>query len=457
MSWRRGSTVPMEFEYDNQRGPVDQNSPFLSGVNNNHPGKKRPHSVLDSPAKSGFATPNRPQLREPNSQHWLFSQPDGKPLPAVPSHVQDPKLWEPRTPVSIADFSSGGETPNTPTLNEDSEATPDTGLRGKMSRMMSNDSGKESPKKRRESWLSKMFSSSPSPAKGGSRQHYSHKAENRVMKRRSKNRGLIRREEYESDDEGSKSRRGKKKSSKQDGTSVPPDQQPGMVANLGSFFSYIESHPYLPSILSFYLQLLLNCFLVFGAIYILYCFWHSVTDEVNIQAQKKMVEIMAEIATCAKNYRENKCDPKMRIPAMENLCSNWESCMQRDPKKVARASVTAKTFAMIFNSFVEEFSYKSMIFTGIVIFGGFNISNWAFGLFRSKHSPHHHDSFSYPPPPATPQRFPSNGFIDQQGYFTPYGSMNANMIAQASQGMPALPIEEAGEENRSPAKKLLFR
>jgi hypothetical protein len=35
--------------------------------------------------------------------------------------------------------------------------------------------------------------------------------------------------------------------------------------------------------------------------------------------------------------------------------------MNRDAKKVARASVTAKTFAKIFNSFVEEFSYKSMV------------------------------------------------------------------------------------------------
>jgi hypothetical protein len=70
---------------------------------------------------------------------------------------------------------------------------------------------------------------------------------------------------------------------------------------------------------------------------------------------------MVEIAACATEYNRNRCRPEEVVPAMEKACGVWETCMNRDPKKVARASVTAKTFAMIFNSFVEEFSYKSMV------------------------------------------------------------------------------------------------
>jgi hypothetical protein len=83
--------------------------------------------------------------------------------------------------------------------------------------------------------------------------------------------------------------------------------------------------------------------------------------DVDIESSKHASEVMVEIAACALEYNRNRCRPEEVVPAMEKACGVWETCMNRDPKKVARATVTAKTFAMIFNSFVEEFSYKSMV------------------------------------------------------------------------------------------------
>lgn len=37
MARSRGSTTPMDFEWDNSQGPIDENSPFITGV----PAKKR--------------------------------------------------------------------------------------------------------------------------------------------------------------------------------------------------------------------------------------------------------------------------------------------------------------------------------------------------------------------------------------------------------------------------------
>ncbi|KAF2204998.1 hypothetical protein GQ43DRAFT_460306 [Delitschia confertaspora ATCC 74209] len=458
MAFRRQSTIPMDFEYDNKQGPVDAQSPFMNIANNT--AKKRPHSVLDSPSKNAFATPDRPHLREPQSQHYLFSQ--TKPLPAVPSRIQNPSLWEPRTPQSTVDFSSGGETPNT--LHEDSEATPDTGLRNRMSRMLtntSNDSGRTSPKKssRRESFFGSLFTRSP--GKGDSRSsHYSSKAENRVMKRR-KQKALSRQAddlESDNDDDSNKGRRSRKKGSKKgekdaQTDAAAPSEAPSSAVE--KFFSFIDTHPRLPHILSWYAQLLLNLFIAFGAMYVMYSVWHAVTSEVDIHAHKKEMEMLHESATCAKSYRENKCDPETRVPAMENVCNNWYECMQRDPKKVARASVTAKTWALIFNSFIEEFSYKSMIFTAIMIFGGFQLSNWTFDFFRSKHTPvPQHDPYVYAPPPATPQRYPSGGFIDQQGYYTPYPQ---NQGMQALEPLQSQATGGGGGGDASPVKKLIFR
>ncbi|KAF2733048.1 hypothetical protein EJ04DRAFT_513484 [Polyplosphaeria fusca] len=461
---------PMDFQYENRFGRVDENSPFITNT-----AKKRQRSIFDSPSKNtGFDTPNRPHLRDPHNETFLFNQTSAaKPLPAVPSHITNSRAWEPRTPsASIYDSSDAG-TPNTPAQNDDSEApTPEQPL-GKMIGKASR--GDKSPTKRRESlftrFTSRVFtSSSPSPDKP-QKSHYSRKGENRVHKRRTKNKQLARRDGDDSDCDTPQNKSSEKSA----------DGKPGFGTHLGSFFSWVDRHPNLPQTLSFWLQLSVNGGLVFFFFYIIYQMYSSVVGDINVEAGKHMSEVLIQIADCSKKYSENNCDPRTRPPALNDLCNNWAACMNRDAKKVARASVSAKTFAMIFNAFVEEFSYKSMIFTGILIFGGFNLSNWAFGLMRhnNQHAPPQDHSSFYPP--ATPQRHPSGGFLDynQQSWnqnqnqnmgwptTTPYGSMNAGMLAaQASQSMPALmPAEEDGKKGeagrslreRSPRKRELFR
>jgi hypothetical protein len=397
----------MDFEWTNQNGPVDPQSPFI--VHSQQSAKKReqpknvdgsggfqsgreedewelnedtagPHSVLDSPSKSGFATPNR--LREPNNQHFYFAQEGSKPLP-LPPHVQS-DAWAPRTPASTYDFSSGGETPNTPAVDSDA-GTPDTSLADKMGRMGNNGEA-GSPKKapRRESWLKRMIGSgSPSPTKPAAREkdesrsqsqstshsqsqsHYSHKAEHRIQKKRSdrsersrskKRVDMLR--EYGDDSDNELALR------KNGGGGGPMLQDQGRVKqtyamSIAGFLHWVEAHPNLPSVLSYYMQLTVNIFLATGFMYVLYCAWQGVMSDVDLESSKHMSEVLVDIAICAKNYKVNRCDDV--VPHLEKACGAWKTCMDRDPKKVARASVTAKTFAMIFNSFVEEFSYKSMV------------------------------------------------------------------------------------------------
>ncbi len=79
------------------------------------------------------------------------------------------------------------------------------------------------------------------------------------------------------------------------------------------------------------------------------------------KSQEVVLEAMLEISACAKSYVENKCDHGTRVPAMETVCNNWKSCMDRDPNAVGRARVSAHTFAEIFNSFIEPISYKAMV------------------------------------------------------------------------------------------------
>lgn len=129
---------------------------------------------------------------------------------------------------------------------------------------------------------------------------------------------------------------------------------------VASVFTYIESHPQLPHILSFYAQLLLNLFLVFSCMYILYSFWSTIVSDVDKRSEEAVTAALADMALCAKNYRDNGCEDR-RAPALEQVCLGWEKCMAKDPKSVGRARVSAHTFAEIFNSFIEPISYKAMV------------------------------------------------------------------------------------------------
>ncbi|KAL9030099.1 MAG: hypothetical protein Q9196_001739 [Gyalolechia fulgens] len=134
------------------------------------------------------------------------------------------------------------------------------------------------------------------------------------------------------------------------------------IGLIPTFFSYLETHPNLPHILSYYAQFLLNFFLVSVVIYLIYAFWSTIRSDVNEKSKEAASEILVEMAMCARDFRENKCDkPEARVPAMESICNSWEKCMQRDPTMVGRAKVSAHTFAEIINNFFQPISAKAML------------------------------------------------------------------------------------------------
>lgn len=377
----------MDFAWANGTGPVESSSPFLNlaksrqqNQHNDSAAKKRTpvgswacdlgmlmsrallgtHSAFNSPHKS-----QTPSLREPASQSFFFSMPttNDKPLPAVPDQFRTPAFTTPRK-IDTDFCSSGGETPITPDNNADSEATPDNmGVRSKASSMFGRSGASSSPNKTtRESLWGRIVGS---PGRGEiSRGHYSNKAEKKIRKRRARTETrAVRRADDASDSEEGSSESRRNSDDRKDVRSkadAPPQQS---TSSITTFFSFLETHPNLPHILSFYAQLLLNVFIVFFIIYIIYSFWSTIRSDVDKKSQEAAAEILAEMAICAQNYRENRCERETRVPAMESVCVNWEKCMSRDPRSVGRARVSAHTFAEIFNSFIEPISYKAMVRT----------------------------------------------------------------------------------------------
>lgn len=138
----------------------------------------------------------------------------------------------------------------------------------------------------------------------------------------------------------------------------PQAQAPGLIS---SVFTFVENHPNLPHILSYYTQFLLNLFLVFFMTYLVYSFWSTIRSDVDLRSREVVTETVAEIAVCAREFKENRCERSMRVPAMEIMCNFWEKCVNQDPNKVARAMVSANTFAEILNNFFEPITAKTMV------------------------------------------------------------------------------------------------
>ncbi|KAK4570459.1 hypothetical protein LTR86_002539 [Recurvomyces mirabilis] len=394
---------PMDFEFQNGTGPVDARSPFaqLSQNSQRFPpgqGKKRTYSAFDSPAKV-------------ISSH---AQSPSKPLPAVPAF--NSMFTTPRKLNNDYDDSSAGETPRSPEQNNDSDATPDNAnlrsalLRSEAASMPTLPGAERtsSPTKdhdrpqmqKRESWLSSQLIraknkfSSPGRGEIARVEHTSSGMEKRVEKRRKRdiNRKESRRRRHSISDSGDDSEHHPTALSSPRKTSSSlqqqhPPHEPEKQHWMSTFYTFIETHPTVPHILSWYAQLLFNIFLLSCFAYAIYSAWSAFSSDVDKKAHEAMTEIMAEMAVCAQQYTANKCDRSTRVPAMETVCENWSKCMNRDPASVGRARVSAHTFAEIFNSFMEPISYKAMVFTFLLVFGCFAISNFALYVKSSAHFP----------------------------------------------------------------------
>lgn len=135
-------------------------------------------------------------------------------------------------------------------------------------------------------------------------------------------------------------------------------QQMGFIP---SVLTFIDAHPGLPNTLSYYVQFLLNFFLTLCVMYVLYGIFSTISNDIAERAMMESSEILAEMAVCAREFKENKCERDSRVPAMETVCNNWEKCMQRDPYKVGRSRLSAGMFAEIVNSFIEPISLKAIV------------------------------------------------------------------------------------------------
>lgn len=138
----------------------------------------------------------------------------------------------------------------------------------------------------------------------------------------------------------------------------------------------------LPILLSIWLQLAYNAIIMAVVSYFVWTFYSTVKRDVDMKVDEYSADILQEMAMCSKDYLANNCMPGKRVPALETMCNAWERCMNRDPKIVGRARVSAETFAEIINGFLRPISFKSMVFVIFLLAGSLFVCNFGFGTYR---------------------------------------------------------------------------
>ncbi|MCJ1410725.1 hypothetical protein MMC19_004811 [Ptychographa xylographoides] len=432
---RRSHESPMEFEYDNKGGRVDSNSPFLRNGAPRLASFKTDHAVPNSFDRlTQASSPSRTNGAQPKQ----FPQtPTMKPATIFPfSGMRD---------TSTFDFSSGPENQSSPE-NADNDETPEPtrhGIQAFVNENVTVDRGHRTPSPTKRFSLTdtlKRFSPSRSNFR---KRHDRELVSKRVHKRK--------RRELERDNQISYRRPSDSSGSEEKFRSEKgPNSSQTFYPNLHAILDTLTKYPYLPHLISYYAQTTMNLVYGFALCYLAYTFWATIRSDVDMKTEEQAIKMMADMAVCAREYIQNRCNVESRVPAMETLCENWDSCMNRDPYKVGRARVSAQTFAEIFNSFIEPISLKAMIFILTLIFGTIYISNFAFNSYRKTQPtpPEYRHPYQY-------EQVQDNGRLQ---YHTPMPERKY---------LELLPAGELGHENgngngngngsRSPSKSYGYR
>lgn len=137
-------------------------------------------------------------------------------------------------------------------------------------------------------------------------------------------------------------------------------------------YNYISNTPI---ILIGYLHLILNAVVIFVFIYAFLSFSFYIKKDILNKIQQKKIALKNSIVECRRNYVLNKCDPKTRVPGMNDCCTKWEVGMKRGLDSVDFTNIVLSVIGDACDTFTKKFSLKS-----ILICAGFFI---IFLMFRN--------------------------------------------------------------------------
>lgn len=241
--------------------------------------------------------------------------------------------------------------------------------------------------------------------------------------------------------------------------------------------SAVSANPDAPIVLSEYMQLLINSFLGGLVLWVVWCGFSSARDEVIYSSGKAKQALQNEIEACTSQFFANKCDSS-RMPALEDLCNEWEKCKDQDPENVAGVKAVVGHIADIINEFTTRLSWKSIVsplstdqlkntsctdFTQfvvvVVIVAVLVANNMAFSRFRQnvRHYNHQKPADTAPSHPAA-MGFPmSPDKLDQAYLYTPMSRRHLRRILQDDTDTDASPEQKLLPPPSTPSRRSVVK
>ncbi|GAN09747.1 essential nuclear envelope integral membrane protein [Mucor ambiguus] len=126
-------------------------------------------------------------------------------------------------------------------------------------------------------------------------------------------------------------------------------------------------------------------------------------------------DLLTDQLYCREQYNANLCGPATRLPAVKDLCRDWERCMMR-PFSVGKTKVMAEIMGDAANGFSEILSLRTMVYSLCIVYGFL----WSFThVIKAYSSTEGHSS--------RPRSLNNSPTIDQLRY-PPLESTQANIV-----------------------------
>ncbi|KAI1422746.1 hypothetical protein F5Y12DRAFT_761583 [Xylaria sp. FL1777] len=180
----------------------------------------------------------------------------------------------------------------------------------------------------------------------------------------------------------------------------------------GGFLATIQRHPYAPSILGYWLGFGFNVVCMTGTVWMGWAIIAGLREDFATARAAVRSEIYDEIEKCRTSFINNKCAPiAQRLPAMFQLCEQWDACINQNPDHLKKIQLGAKNIVEIINEIVDSMSYKTIAllvtFFAIFLFSGRSLYKTANDL----------PDFTRHVPPVYSQPQPSEHAAPQQVYW----------------------------------------
>ncbi|KAM0325028.1 hypothetical protein ACHAQA_007564 [Verticillium albo-atrum] len=361
---RRTYEGPMEWEYQDRRGPLDATSPFS-------------HVAKSQTTRNDFSSPSKFSSNRPNP----FANSPSKPLPPLPQTslfspriqqsntappFRNPAFTTPRKPFDETVFSEAESSPALTEVSDLPNDTPDVDRTGDLNM------GGMSPTRINKNL---RYGKSPGqqlkrhlPGRGEiSRGNRDYAAALRKRKRHNYDRdvGSVR---YTSSRDNSASDSEEDEDYVRRPKGAKGSKRKAAKGWFESVVQTINQNPNMPDNLAKWMTFFVNASVVSVFLYMGWSLFVTVSNDITSAHDAARRDIINRALECNNQFMLNGCEKKDRPPALKDMCDEWAECRIQDPDSIMRVKNTAKQVAEVINEFAGTMSLHAWaFFFGILI------------------------------------------------------------------------------------------